>query len=295
MGAMVVGVRFKRASKMYDFSTNGLDDLQAGDEVIVETSRGREMGRVIIGPHQVDDEQIVGELKPVERRATPLDRLQARRFRRREAKALEECRQKVAEHGLPMKLVDAEYNYDGTRLVFSFTAEKRVDFRELVRDLAKAFHARIELRQIGVRDEAKLCGGVGCCGRELCCGAWMTDFNPVSIKMAKHQGLPLSPMEISGVCGRLLCCLGFEEQYYVDARKALPKVGSEVTIAEGRGRVVGVNVLKESVSVLLESETVVEVEASVLQQGAAQSLPVGSAASVEAGEEDDADDDDARG
>lgn len=284
MAPMVVGVRFKRASKMYDFGTNGLDDLKAGDEVIVETSRGREMGRVIIGPHEVDAAQIVGELKPVERRATPLDRLQARRFQHRQAKALETCIQKVAEHGLPMKVVDAEYNYDGTRLVFSFTAEKRVDFRELVRDLAKAFHARIELRQIGVRDEAKLCGGAGGCGRELCCRTWMTEFSPVSIRMAKHQGLPLSPMEISGVCGRLLCCLGFEEQYYVDARSRLPKVGSEVITPEGRGKVIGINALKESVSVLVESEAIVEIEAAALERGAGKERP------VESDEEDEADD-----
>jgi len=269
MGTMVVGVRFRRVSKLYDFSTNGLNDLKAGDEVIVETSRGRELGRVIIGPHEVDEAQIVGELKPVERRATPLDRLQARRFQRREARALEKCRRKVAEHGLPMKVVGAEYNYDGTRLVFSFTADKRVDFRELVRDLAKAFHARIELRQIGVRDEAKLFGGLGPCGRELCCRAWMTDFSPVSIKMAKHQGLPLSPTEISGVCGRLLCCLAFEEEHYAEARSVLPKVGAEVTTPEGRGKVVAVNALKESVNVLLESEAVIEVEAAALRQGAA--------------------------
>ncbi len=269
MGATVVGVRFKRASKVYDFSLNGLSDLKPGDEVIVETSRGREMGRVIIGPHQVDDDKIVGELKPVERRATPLDRLQAQRFRRREAKALAKCREKVAEHGLPMKVVDAEYSYDGTRLVFAFTAEKRVDFRALVRDLARTFHARIELRQIGVRDETKLCGGIGACGRELCCRAWLTEFSPVSIKMAKHQGLPLSPMEISGVCGRLLCCLSFEDQYYVEARSRLPKVGAQVLTAEGPGRVIGVNVLKETVSVRLESEAVIEVEAAGLQNGAA--------------------------
>jgi len=269
MGTMVVGVRFRRASKLYDFSTNGLNDLRAGDEVIVETSRGREMGRVIIGPHEVDESQIVGELKPVERRATPLDRLQARRWERREGRALEKCRQKVAEHGLPMKVIAAEYNFDGTRLVFSFTAEKRVDFRALVRDLAKTFHARIELRQVGVRDEAKFFGGLGPCGRELCCRAWMTDFSPVSIKMAKHQGLPLSPTEISGVCGRLLCCLAFEEEHYVEARSKLPKVGTEVTTPSGRGKVVAVNALKETVSVLLESEAVVEVDAATLQQGSA--------------------------
>jgi cell fate regulator YaaT (PSP1 superfamily) len=264
MGVTVVGVRFKRGSKIYDFSPNGLNNLQPGDEVIVQTSRGREMGRVVIGPHEVPDDKIVGELKPVERLATSLDRLQAQRFRRREAKALEKCREKVAEHGLPMKVVSAEYNFDGTRLVFAFTAEKRVDFRALVRDLAHTFRARIELRQIGVRDETKLCGGLGSCGRELCCRSWLAEFSPVSIKMAKHQGLPLSPMEISGVCGRLLCCLAFEDPLYVEARARLPKVGAQVTTEQGPGKVVGVNVLAETVNVRLESDEVVEVAAAEL-------------------------------
>ncbi len=282
MGVMVVGVRFKRASKVYDFGLNGLSDLRPGDEVIVETSRGREMGRVIIGPHQVDEDEIVGELKPVERRATSLDRLQAQRFHRREARALAKCREKVAEHGLHMKVVSAEYSYDGTRLVFAFTAEKRVDFRALVRDLARTFHARIELRQIGVRDETKLCGGIGTCGRELCCKAWLTEFSPVSIKMAKHQGLPLSPLEISGVCGRLLCCLGFEDQYYVEARARLPKVGTQVHTGEGPGKVIGVNALKETVSVRLESEVILEVAAAELRDGAM--------AGARPGEDEDEDD-----
>ncbi len=274
MGIMVIGVRFKRASKVYDFGLNGLTDLQPGDEVIVETSRGRELGRVIIGPHEVDEDEIVGELKPVERRATPQDRLEAQRYRRREAKALAKCREKVAEHGLPMKVVDAEYSFDGSRLVFSFTAEKRVDFRALVRDLARTFHARIELRQIGVRDETKLCGGVGSCGRELCCRSWLTEFSPVSIKMAKHQGLPLSPMEISGVCGRLLCCLSFEDPYYIEARGRLPKVGAQVITPEGPGRVVGINALKETLNVRLESDAVVEFEAAEVTRAGEAAVPV---------------------
>ncbi len=264
MGATVVGVRFRRASKVYYFGPGTLPGLAPGDEVIVETSRGREMGRVIVGPQEVDDQEVIGELKPVERRATPLDRLQAVRHQRREGPALQRCRKMVAERGLPMKMVGAEYNYDGTRLVFSFTAEKRVDFRELVRELAKAFKARIELRQIGVRDEAKLMGGLGACGRELCCRAWLTEFNPVSIKMAKHQGLPLSPQEISGLCGRLLCCLGYEDEYYAEARSRLPKPGTMVETREGPGKVVGVNALKETVNVQLESEAVIEVTAAEL-------------------------------
>lgn len=266
MGVTVVGVRFKRGSKIYDFSPNGLNNLQPGDEVIVQTSRGREMGRVVIGPHEVPDDEIVGELKPVERLATSLDRLQAQRFRRREAKALEKCREKVAEHGLPMKVVSAEYNFDGTRLVFAFTAEKRVDFRALVRDLAHTFRARIELRQIGVRDETKLCGGLGSCGRELCCRSWLAEFSPVSIKMAKHQGLPLSPMEISGVCGRLLCCLGYEDDYYVETRARLPKVGELLQTPDGIGKVLSVNCLQESVCVQLESEAIVHVSIEDVQR-----------------------------
>lgn len=275
MGATVVGVRFKRASKVYYFGPGNMPDLGPGDEVIVETSRGREMGRIVVGPQEVEDQEIIGQLKPVERRATPLDRLQAVRHQRHEGAALQRCREMVAEHNLPMKVVGAEYNFDGTRLVFAFTAEKRVDFRELVRELAKTFKARIELRQIGVRDEAKLMGGLGCCGRELCCRAWLTEFNPVSIKMAKHQGLPLSPQEISGLCGRLLCCLGFEDEFYVEARGRLPKPGQMVVTQEGPGKVVGVSALKGTANVQLESEAVIEVSAEELERATspAQAAP----------------------
>ena len=257
MGVTVVGVRFRRAAKVYYFDPGDLTDLRAGEDVIVETSRGRELGRVIIEPQQVADGEIVGELKRVDRRATAADRLQALRYHRRELQALERCREMVAAHGLPMKVVSAEYNYDGTRLVF--TADTRVDFRKLVRALAKKFRARIELRQIGVRDEAKLMGGLGVCGREVCCRAWLAEFSPVSIKMAKHQGLPLSPTEISGQCGRLLCCLAFEDEHYVEARASLPKVGRNVLTDDGPGRVVGVNALKGTVNVRVEGEEVIEV------------------------------------
>lgn len=274
MQVTVVGVRFRRTAKVYYFSPGEVSDLVPGDTVIVETSRGRELGRVIIGPRQVSDEEIVGELKAVERRATPFDRVQALRFQRREALALQRCRRMVAEHNLPMKVVGAEYNYDGTRLVFSFTAEQRVDFRELVRDLAKAFRARIELRQIGVRDEAKLQGGIGTCGREICCRAWLPEFSPVSIKMAKQQDLPLSPMEISGLCGRLLCCLAFEHETYVEARERLPKAGDMVVTSEGPGQVVSVNVLKETVIVRLPTEATIEVSVEDLAIAAEPEEPV---------------------
>ncbi len=277
MAVTIVGVRFKRASKVYYFDPGGLVDLKPGDEVIVETSRGREIARVVIGPRSVDENVIAGELKPIDRLATPLDRLQSVRQQRREAQALRRCREMVAARGLPMKVIAAEYSYDGTRLTFSFTAEKRVDFRELVRDLAKSFHARIELRQVGVRDEAKILGGLGTCGHELCCRTWMTEFSPVSIKMAKHQGLPLSPMEISGQCGRLLCCLAFEDDHYVKVKAGLPKVGQTVETGMGPGRILAVNALKESVSVELESGAVVEVPADELRANA--QAPAGQAES----------------
>ncbi len=263
--AIVVGVRFKPATKVYYFAPNGVEDLQLGDHVIVETSRGREIGVVAQSPHDVDDEAVVGQLKNVVSRAEAWDLLQMESFRAKEPEVLVKCREKVAERGLPMKVVSAEYSYDGARLVFSFTSDKRVDFRELVRELAKTFRTRIELRQIGVRDEAKCLGGVGCCGRVQCCSSWLDEFHPVSIKMAKQQNLPLSPMEISGICGRLLCCLSYENDFYCEARKNLPKRGEIVTTEHGLGKVTDVNVLKDSVTVLLESEVTVEVPADSLQ------------------------------
>jgi cell fate regulator YaaT (PSP1 superfamily) len=263
--AIVVGVRFKTATKIYYFAPNGVEDLKLGDHVIVETSRGREIGKVALSPREVEDEAVIGQLKNVVGRAEAWDLLQMESFRGKEPEVLAKCREKVAEYGLPMKLVSAEYSYDGTRLVFSFTSDKRVDFRELVRDLAKTFRTRIELRQIGVRDEAKCLGGLGCCGRIQCCSSWLDEFRPVSIKMAKQQNLPLSPMEISGICGRLLCCLSYENDFYCEARKNLPKRGEPVTTEHGPGKVTDVNVIKDSVTVLLESEMTVEVPASELK------------------------------
>ena len=187
-------------------------------------------------------------------------------FRAKESAALDKCRQKIAEYSLPMKLVRAEYNYDGSRLLFFFTSEKRVDFRNLVRDLARTFRTRIELRQIGVRDEAKLLGGLGCCGRTRCCSSWLNDFHTVSIKMAKQQNLPLSPMEISGTCGRLLCCLSYENDFYCEAKKNLPRRGEQVFTEHGPGTVKNVNVPKNSVIVLLENEVTVEIPAEDLKK-----------------------------
>lgn len=256
---LVVGVRFNPATKVYFFDPGKFKDLGAGEYVVVETARGEEVGKVVISPHQVSDREIVGHLKGVKRRATALDLTQMAHYRYKERNALVRCQEKVQEHKLPMKIVRAEYNYDGSRLVFFFSAEKRVDFRSLVQDLARSFRARIELRQIGVRDEAKLVGGIGKCGLDLCCATWLTDFDPVSIKMAKQQDLPLSPMEISGVCGRLLCCLAYENEQYAQIKGKLPRRGATIDTARGPGKVVQVNVLTETVHVELENQTIVEV------------------------------------
>lgn len=261
----IVGVRFKRAEKVYYFDPAGLEDLRVGDYVIVETARGKEAGRVVIAPTQVAGSEIVGQLKSIQRKATPQDLLQMQHFRLQEAEALKKAREKVAEYGLPMKLVKAEYNFDGSRLLLFFTAEKRVDFRQLVRDLAGTFETKTELRQVGVRDEAKLMGGLGRCGRLLCCATFASDFTPISIKMAKEQDLPLSPMEISGICGRLLCCLAYEHEYYRLVKERLPKVGQRVLTSHGAGRVTGINVLKETLNVELESEVTIEVPADEVE------------------------------
>jgi cell fate regulator YaaT (PSP1 superfamily) len=281
----VVGVRFKAVTKTYYFAPSEFEGLKLGEYVIVETARGREIGYVAQEVHEVPAEEIVGQLKGVLGRATPWDMLQMLSFRAKEPEVLVKCREKVVEYGLPMKLVRAEYSYDGSHLVFFFTSDKRVDFRELVRDLAKMFRARIELRQIGVRDEAKILGGIGCCGRVQCCSAWLDDFHPVSIKMAKQQNLPLSPMEISGVCGRLLCCLSYENDFYCEARKHLPKKGEAVTTEHGPGKVLDVNVIRDSITVLLESEVTVDVLASELQKTAVVTVIAAAAAEEEEEEE----------
>lgn len=262
----VVGIRFNTATKVYYFDPAGQKDLAIGEYAVVETSRGEEVGKVVISPTEVSDDEIVGKLKRVQRRASSVDLMQIAYYRYREESALQKCREMVQDHGLPMKVIRAEYNYDGSRLVFFFTAEKRVDFRKLVQDLAKAFKSRIELRQVGVRDEAKLIGGMGRCGRQLCCSTWLTDFSPVSIRMAKQQDLPLSPMEISGLCGRLLCCLAYENEQYRQAKNSLPRRGSIVETPQGKGRVTQVNVIKESVSVELEGQTTIDVTQEELQQ-----------------------------
>jgi len=261
----VVGVHFRRAGKIYYFDPTGFDDLKVGAYVVVDTARGQDVGQVAIAPRQVADDKVVGQLKGVLRRAEPWDLVQMQHFRDREEQALEKCRQKIAGYGLSMKVIKAEYNFDGSRLVFYFTAEKRVDFRKLVKELAKTFRSRIELKQVGVRDEVKLVGDLGRCGRPLCCASFLCEFNPVSIRMAKQQDLPLSPMEISGICGRLLCCLAYENDYYAEVKKRLPKVGDIVVTSHGPGRVIGINVLKETLSVELDSEATIEITAEELK------------------------------
>ncbi|MGI1657556.1 MAG: PSP1 domain-containing protein [Desulfitobacterium sp.] len=215
----VVGVRFKRAGKIYFFSTGDLA-LSANDKVIVETARGVEYGECVMAPRQVSEEEVVMPLKPVIRKATPEDELIVEANSNKEKEAFEVCLKKITEHQLPMKLVDVEYTFDGNKIIFSFTAEGRVDFRELVKDLASVFRTRIELRQIGVRDEAKMLGGIGSCGRVLCCSSFLGDFEPVSIRMAKDQKLSLNPTKISGICGRLMCCLKYESGDYDELKKA---------------------------------------------------------------------------
>ncbi len=250
---LVVGIRFKDSGKTYYFDPNGIEALAQGDHVIVETVRGPELAKVAYSPRLVDPEEIVGELKPVLRRAEPTDFERLNRLNSRQDELLARCAEKIQEHGLPMRLVKAEYSFDGSRLTFYFTAEKRVDFRALVRDLARTFRTRIELRQIGPRDEAKLLGGIGPCGRLLCCATFLPDYARVSIKMAKDQDLPLNPTKISGVCGRLLCCLSYEHEQYVNVKSRMPRKGTWVQTPDGPGEVVGVNVLRETVIVALAS------------------------------------------
>jgi cell fate regulator YaaT (PSP1 superfamily) len=261
----IVGIRFKPVSKVYYFGPGEYRDLAENNPVVVETARGEELGWVEISLRMVPDEEIKGTLKTITRRATPLDLALMEEYRAREAQALKRCRDKVAELGLPMKVVRAEYSFNGRRLLFAFISEQRVDFRELVRVLARSFKTRIEMKQIGARDEAKLIGGYGRCGRGLCCTTWLTEFHPVSIRMAKQQDLPLAPSEISGLCGRLLCCLAYENEQYVDFKKKLPKVGTQVVTPQGKGVIVGLNILTESALVELQSELTVEVNANEVQ------------------------------
>ena len=259
--AEIVGVRFRRAGKVYYFDPAGID-LQINDGVIVETSRGLELGRVVIAPRQVLASEVKEPLKPIMRKAEPDDIERAQELESKADEALIECGKLIDELKLPMKLIFAEYNVDGSRLTFSFSAEERVDFRELVRQLTRLFKVRVELRQVGTRDEAKLIGGFGRCGRPLCCMSFISEFDPVSIKMAKEQDLPLNPMKISGVCGRLMCCLGYESEQYRAVKAKLPRMGQRVSTTMGEATVVGSNPLKETVLVELESQATMELPLS---------------------------------
>jgi len=248
--ATVAGIRFKKAGKVYYFDPTGVWP-NPGDPVIVETVRGIEMGETVTGAREVKDETLVAPLKKIIRIATPDDVRRADECAAREHDAIEICNRKIAAHKLDMKLVDAEYTFDGSKLIFYFTANGRVDFRDLVKDLASVFKMRIELRQIGVRDEAKMLGGLGACGRPICCGAFLNDFQPVSIRMAKDQSLSLNPTKISGQCGRLMCCLKYEQGNYEAILKKLPRVGREIMTPDGVGTVTEIAVIREKVKVRL--------------------------------------------
>jgi len=244
----VIGVRFKKVGKIYYFSPNG-QDIPLGEKVIVETARGIECGEVAIPNRSIEDSSIVSPLKPVIRIATREDKKRIEDNVEKGKKAFQLCLEKIDKHKLDMKLVDVEYTFDNNKILFYFTADGRVDFRELVKDLASIFKTRIELRQIGVRDEAKMLGGLGICGRPFCCSSFLGEFQPVSIKMAKEQNLSLSPTKISGLCGRLMCCLGYEHEYYKELAAILPRNGSEVQTPDGAGVVMESNPLRQLVKV----------------------------------------------
>ncbi len=249
----VVGIRFQKAGKIYYFDPCGFD-LETGMHAIVETARGLEMGTVLIPPKDVEDEKVIQPLKPVLRIATDEDEKTVEKNKEKEKEAFEICKEKIIKHGLEMKLVNAEYTFDNNKLLFYFTADGRIDFRELVKDLAAVFRTRIELRQIGVRDETKILGGIGICGRPLCCKTYLADFVPVSIKMAKEQNLSLNPTKISGVCGRLMCCLKNEQDTYEYLNSRLPNVGDTVFTKDGnKGEVQSVSVLRQLVKVIIDN------------------------------------------
>ena len=249
----VVGVRFKSVGKIYYFDPENIE-IKKGDSVIVETSRGVEFGSVVLANKEISENEIVSPLKKVLRKATDDDIKVMLDNKEKEKQAFEKCVKKIEEHELAMKLVDVEYTFDHNKILFYFTADGRIDFRELVRDLASLFKTRIELRQIGVRDEAKMLGGIGICGRPFCCSTFLGEFQPVSIKMAKEQGLSLNPTKISGTCGRLMCCLKYEQAAYEDLLRTTPRVGSVVRTKEGRGTVIEVNLLTGMLKVAPEKD-----------------------------------------
>lgn len=250
---LIVGVRFRPVTKIYYFDPNNVENLSLNTPVIVETSRGIELGTIVQGPGEVSNDEVKGKLKRVVRRATPVDLLQAQHYQAEEAYAIAKCEELVKRMNIPIKVLEADYSFDGSRLIFSFVSEQRVDFRDLVKELSRALETRIEMKQVGARDETKILDGYGRCGRRLCCSSWLTEFHPVSIRMAKNQGLPLAPAEISGICGRLLCCLAYENEQYQEIKSTLPKINTQLKTRKGQvGVVRGLNVIKETV--LLEIE-----------------------------------------
>lgn len=261
----VIGVIFKKAGKIYYFKSNE-EEINVGDKVLAQTIRGLELGEVVIDSKMIDKQELDSELKSIKRKATARDIQKAKKNEKEADEAFGICLKKIEKHGLPMNLVDSEYTFDKGKLLFYFTADGRVDFRALVRDLASVFRTRIELRQIGVRDETKMLGGIGPCGRQLCCKTFLRDFNPISIKMAKTQNLSLNPEKISGICGRLMCCLKYESKNYKKTKKELPSVGKEIETEFGKGRVIKVNVVKKSLTVDLGNNEKIEVSASQIEE-----------------------------
>ena len=257
----VIGIRFRRAGKIYYFAPEDHVEYAQGQHVIVETARGIEYGEVVISNKEVGDAEVVQPLKKVIRLATSEDDERYKQNKIKEKEAFFICKEKIIKHKLDMKLIDVEYTFDNNKVLFYFTSYERVDFRELVKELASIFKTRIELRQIGVRDETKMCGGIGICGRSLCCNTFLGDFQPVSIKMAKEQNLSLNPIKISGICGRLMCCLKYEQECYVEIRGRLPVVGDIVVTPDGKGEVLSVNVLREQVRVAVQKKDKDEKEA----------------------------------
>lgn len=262
----VVSIKFREAGKIYDFDAGDLE-LNVGDKIVVETERGRALGTVVLAPREAEQTGQNEDLKKILRQATEEDLELALRYAAREEEAFRFCRKRIEERGLAMKLVQAEYLFDGSKIVFYFTADGRIDFRDLVKDLAQYFHTRIEMRQIGVRDEAKLVGGIGICGRELCCCTFLRDFNPVSVKMAKEQGLALNPNKISGQCGRLLCCLGYEYETYCHLKRGLPKIGRIIKVGELEAMVLSQNIFAGTVKVKLETGSEAILSAQDIERG----------------------------
>ncbi len=290
----VVGIRFKKAGKIYYFTPGELE-LSLNDHVIVETARGMEYGTVVIPPRNVEDSEVVSPLKVVRRKANVADDAKVEDNHRRQEEAYRICEQKIAEHKLPMKLIEVEYTFDVNKIIFYFTADGRIDFRELVKDLASIFRTRIELRQIGVRDEAKFMGGIGCCGRPLCCATFLGDFEPVSIRMAKEQNLSLNPTKISGICGRLMCCLKYESNCYCgegcpNKRKKVeaPERGSRVICEDGEGKVIAINPQRRTATILLDdgNTTITSWEEVIVQEAPEGGEPVPETNDVESSQKD---------